>query len=182
MLRSSSSNPTRHSDSGTSAAHPEQARLCTHSPVIYSQSIESFVYLQVVQYLLANNYLLTALELLVEAQEAGNEEDVEGLQRFFSDQAKFPAEVVATYDPKDGMYHPSLHYMRSLFMTTCCPGNVMSAASLLPTVSWKRRLLTLAICCMQRSTCSSWLAKEKSSLVCWTTTCVLLKKIWQSSR
>lgn len=61
--------------------------------------------MQVVQYLLANNYLLTALELLVEAQEAGNEDDVESLQRFFSDQAKFPAEVVATYNPKDGMYH-----------------------------------------------------------------------------
>ena len=56
------------------------------------------------QYLLANNYLLTALELLVEAQEAGNEEDVESLQRFFGDQAKFPAEVVATYDPKDGTW------------------------------------------------------------------------------
>lgn len=57
-----------------------------------------------VQYLLANNYLLTALELLVEAQEAGNEEDVEPLQRFFTDQAKFPAEIVATYDPKDGKH------------------------------------------------------------------------------
>ncbi len=55
-----------------------------------------------VQYLLAHNYLLTALELLVEAQEAGNEDDVESLQHFFSDQAKFPAEVVAKFDPNDG--------------------------------------------------------------------------------
>ncbi|DBA87750.1 hypothetical protein WJX77_004203 [Trebouxia sp. C0004] len=58
---------------------------------------------QVVQYLLAHNYLLTALELLVEAQEAGNEEDVDSLQHFFSDQAKFPAEVVAKYDPNDAI-------------------------------------------------------------------------------
>ncbi|KAL0024265.1 hypothetical protein WJX79_000849 [Trebouxia sp. C0005] len=58
---------------------------------------------QVVQYLLAHNYLLTALELLVEAQEAGNEEDVDSLQQFFSDQAKFPAEVVAKYDPSDAI-------------------------------------------------------------------------------
>lgn len=58
---------------------------------------------QVVQYLLAHNYLLTALELLVEAQEAGNEEDVDSLQHFFSDQAKFPAEVVAKYDPSDAI-------------------------------------------------------------------------------
>ncbi len=43
-----------------------------------------------------------SLELLVEAQEAGNEEDVDSLQHFFSDQAKFPAEVVAKYDPNDG--------------------------------------------------------------------------------
>lgn len=54
------------------------------------------------QYLLAHNYLLTALELLVEAQEAGQEDDVESLQRFFSDQAKFPAEAVAKFDPSEG--------------------------------------------------------------------------------
>lgn len=59
--------------------------------------------MQVVQYLLAHNYLLTALELLVEAQEAGNEDDVESLQHFFRDQAKFPAEVIARFDPNDGM-------------------------------------------------------------------------------
>ena len=55
-----------------------------------------------VQYLLAHNYLLTALELLVEAQEAGNEEDVVSLQRYFTDQAKFPAEAVAKCDPHNG--------------------------------------------------------------------------------
>ena len=73
---------------------------------------------QVVQYLLANNYLLTALELLVEAQEAGNEGDVESLQRFFSDQAKFPAEVVATFDPKDGMQHALYSRLESNAMHT----------------------------------------------------------------
>ena len=58
--------------------------------------------LQVVQYLLAHNYLLTALELLIEAQEAGDEDDVESLQHFFNDQAKFPAEAVAKFDPSEG--------------------------------------------------------------------------------
>lgn len=36
--------------------------------------------LQVVQYLLANNYYLTALELLVESQQAGHGEQVQELQ------------------------------------------------------------------------------------------------------
>lgn len=54
------------------------------------------------QYLLAHNYLLTALELLIEAQEAGDEDDVESLQHFFNDQAKFPAEEVAKFDPNEG--------------------------------------------------------------------------------
>lgn len=64
-----------------------------------------------VQYLLAHNYLLTALELLVEAQEAGDEDDVESLQLFFSDQAKFPAEAVAKFDPNEGSYSkfPVIH-------------------------------------------------------------------------
>lgn len=57
-----------------------------------------------VQYLLAHNYLLTALELLVEAQEAGDEDDVESLQHFFGHQAKFPAEAVAKFDPSEGSY------------------------------------------------------------------------------
>lgn len=38
------------------------------------------VALQVVQYLLANNYYLTALELLVESQQAGHGEQVQELQ------------------------------------------------------------------------------------------------------
>ena len=60
------------------------------------------------QYLLAHNYLLTALELLVEAQEAGDEDDVESLQHFFSDQAKFPAEAVAKFDPNEGCRYQQL--------------------------------------------------------------------------
>ena len=58
--------------------------------------------IQVVQWLLANNYLLSALELLVEAQEAGNEGEVEQLQLFFGDRDKFPPEVVAQFDQSDG--------------------------------------------------------------------------------
>ncbi|KAL3158276.1 hypothetical protein ABBQ38_010522 [Trebouxia sp. C0009 RCD-2024] len=78
---SKGSEPPKSSPSGVAAAHPDQ----------------------VVQYLLAHNYLLTALELLVEAQEAGQEDDVESLQRFFSDQAKFPAESVAKFDPSEAI-------------------------------------------------------------------------------
>ncbi|MEW5310605.1 MAG: hypothetical protein WDW38_002388 [Sanguina aurantia] len=45
---------------------------------------------QVVQYLLANNYYLTALELLVESQQAGHGDQVLELEAFFSDADKFP--------------------------------------------------------------------------------------------
>jgi hypothetical protein len=58
--------------------------------------------LQVVQWLLANNYLLTAFELLVEAQEAGKEASVSSLRDFFSDQNKFPVEDIAQFDQDDG--------------------------------------------------------------------------------
>ena len=54
------------------------------------------------QWLLANNYLLSALELLVEAQEAGKESEVERLSEFFSDHAKFPPEEVAKFGARDG--------------------------------------------------------------------------------
>lgn len=57
---------------------------------------------QVVQWLLANNYLMTALELLVEAQEVGREDEVDGLQIFFSDRQKFPPEELVKFDQKDG--------------------------------------------------------------------------------
>ena len=57
---------------------------------------------QVIQYLLANNYLLTALELLLEAQEAGREGDVEPLQEFFADRDRFPPEEVVRLGPADG--------------------------------------------------------------------------------
>lgn len=57
---------------------------------------------QVVQWLLANNYLLTAFELLVEAQESGKEDSVSSLRDFFSDQNKFPVEDIAQFDQDDG--------------------------------------------------------------------------------
>ena len=58
--------------------------------------------LQVGQWLIGQNYLLTALELLVEAQEAGREVEVDVLRHFFADQSRFPAEEVARHDPRDG--------------------------------------------------------------------------------
>ncbi|KAK9812139.1 hypothetical protein WJX73_010615 [Symbiochloris irregularis] len=58
---------------------------------------------QVVQWLLANNYLMTALELLVEAQEVGRDDEVEELALFFADQQKFPAEELVKYDQKDAV-------------------------------------------------------------------------------
>ena len=57
---------------------------------------------QVVQWLLANNYLMTALELLVEAQEVGREDEVEDLNVFFSDREKFPPEELVKFDQNDG--------------------------------------------------------------------------------
>ena len=64
--------------------------------------------LQVCQWLLANNYLVSGLELLVEAQEVGKEQDVEALQHFFSDSGKFPPEELAKYDREDGERGPCL--------------------------------------------------------------------------
>ena len=112
--------------SGVPAAQPEQVSL-THwadNPYSVSPVYQSASCVQVVQYLLAHNYLLTALELLVEAQEAGNEEDVDSLQHFFSDQAKFPAEVVAKYDPNDGtaacLHNPAeMRNAGSRFLVAC---------------------------------------------------------------
>jgi len=120
---------------------------------------------QVVQYLLAHNYLLTALELLVEAQEAGNEEDVDSLQHFFSDQAKFPAEVVAKYDPNDG--------------TTGClhnPAAKRNAGSRLLACSYLYGFIH--VCCfLQQSMFSNWHASVRSVLACLSMSCVLLKRI-----
>ncbi|KAG2497648.1 hypothetical protein HYH03_004387 [Edaphochlamys debaryana] len=58
---------------------------------------------QVVQYLLAKNYHLTALELLVEAQASGHGEDVRDLQAFFSDPERFPPEELARQQPADAL-------------------------------------------------------------------------------
>ncbi|KXZ44617.1 hypothetical protein GPECTOR_64g111 [Gonium pectorale] len=58
---------------------------------------------QVVQYLLAKNYHLTALELLVEAQQAGHGDDVGELQAFFSDPDRFPPEELARHQPANAL-------------------------------------------------------------------------------
>lgn len=58
--------------------------------------------MQVIQYLVANNYLLTALELFMEASEAGREAEVELLQVLFSDTRRFPLEEVAKFCPQEG--------------------------------------------------------------------------------
>ena len=58
--------------------------------------------MKVAQWLLAHNYLLTALELLVEAQEAGLDGDLEPLRLSFSNPAKYPAVEVAKFREDDG--------------------------------------------------------------------------------
>ncbi|GLI60083.1 hypothetical protein VaNZ11_002115, partial [Volvox africanus] len=58
---------------------------------------------QVVQYLLAKNFHLTALELLVEAQQAGHGDDVRDLEAFFSDPDRFPPEELARYQPDNAI-------------------------------------------------------------------------------
>ncbi|GIL56411.1 hypothetical protein Vafri_11775 [Volvox africanus] len=58
---------------------------------------------QVVQYLLAKNFHLTALELLVEAQQAGHGDDVRDLEAFFSDPDRFPPEELARYQPDNAL-------------------------------------------------------------------------------
>ncbi|GAX73032.1 hypothetical protein CEUSTIGMA_g484.t1 [Chlamydomonas eustigma] len=58
---------------------------------------------QVIQFLLAKNYYLTALELLVESQQAGKLEEVIELQHFFSDQDRFPAEELAKHQNANAM-------------------------------------------------------------------------------
>ena len=58
--------------------------------------------LQVIQFLLAKNYHLTALELLVESQQAGRLEEVAELHRFFSDPDKFPQEELSRHQNGNG--------------------------------------------------------------------------------
>ncbi|GFR40447.1 hypothetical protein Agub_g975, partial [Astrephomene gubernaculifera] len=58
---------------------------------------------QVVQYLLAKNYHLTALELLVEAQQAGHGDDLRDLQAFFSDPDRFPPDELARHQPGNAL-------------------------------------------------------------------------------
>ena len=76
------------------------------------------------QWLLANNFLLSALELLVEAQEAGKESEVERLSEFFADHAKFPPEEVAKFGARDGesafciLHRPGILAHRAA--TQCC--------------------------------------------------------------
>ena len=57
---------------------------------------------QVIQFLLAKNYHLTALELLVESQQAGRVEEVAELHRFFSDPDKFPQEELSRHQNGNG--------------------------------------------------------------------------------
>ncbi len=88
--------------------------------------------MQVIQFLLARNYYLTALELLVESQQTGRQDEVPELQvrvlttcspkrsrlvlvdsefllftqRFFSDPDRFPAEEVAKHQNANGRMRP----------------------------------------------------------------------------
>ena len=58
--------------------------------------------LQVIQFLLAKNYYMTALELLVESQQAGRLDEVAELLLFFGDTDKFPPEELAKHQSANG--------------------------------------------------------------------------------
>ena len=70
--------------------------------------------MKVGQWLLANNFLLSALELLVEAQESGKDDEVEGLKHFFSNTDTFPPEELAKYNPEDGTLPAEIFMLRRL--------------------------------------------------------------------
>lgn len=81
---------------------------------------------QVSAFLLRNNYLLTALELMLESTEAGHEEDVALLTSFFSDQTRFPPEALAKFEPADGTlqqwcFFIHTHIARQPQPSTCKP-------------------------------------------------------------
>ncbi|KAL4419122.1 hypothetical protein ABPG77_004514 [Micractinium sp. CCAP 211/92] len=57
---------------------------------------------QAIEYLLNRNFLLTALELVQEAGEAGLAHEVESLIQFFKNPALFPPEEVAACNPENG--------------------------------------------------------------------------------
>ncbi|KAL4439731.1 hypothetical protein ABPG75_002732 [Micractinium tetrahymenae] len=67
---------------------------------------------QAIQYLLSRNLLLTALELLQEAGEAGLGHEVESLTHFFKDPALFPSEEVAACNPEDGAPYAQVAHER----------------------------------------------------------------------
>lgn len=78
-------------------------RFSIYSWISYADFQDAgFLSSQVVQWLLANNYLLTAFELLVEAQESGKEADLGFLKEFFSDRIKFPPDEISQFDQDDG--------------------------------------------------------------------------------
>lgn len=58
---------------------------------------------QVATFLLHNNYLLTALELLMESNEAGRHDEAQVLSTFFSDRTRFPPEALVKFEPHDGV-------------------------------------------------------------------------------
>jgi hypothetical protein len=58
---------------------------------------------QVVKYLLDNEYHLAAFELMLEMQESETEPDgFLSLSKFFQDERRFPAESLAKYEDADG--------------------------------------------------------------------------------
>lgn len=61
-----------------------------------------FLALQVVQFLLARNYYLTALELLIESERAIDAHEFEELRHFFSNQDQFPVTELAKYQNANG--------------------------------------------------------------------------------
>ena len=78
--------------------------------------------MQVVQFLLAKNYVLTALELLVESQQAGRGDEVAELRMFFSDPDKFPQEELSRHQTSNGENHFfSRPEMAILMVGLCTP-------------------------------------------------------------
>ena len=61
---------------------------------------------QVASFLLDGGYLLTALELLVEAQQRSDDELADLLAPFFADRSRFPPDELLKHQSGDGMCRP----------------------------------------------------------------------------
>lgn len=118
----------------TAAAHPRDL-VATGTPPCPHPSPRArppaFCRRKVSAFLLSRNYLLTALELLLESSEAGREGDAAQLGAFFSDRSRFPPEELANFEPENGE-------------CTCCCVIVLQGTNglpLAPAHTWAATLL-----------------------------------------